>query len=884
MRFRNILFIALLLICVKTYSQQQDVDFHLNAHLLNGQKILKVKRDFHDIYLWVLGQNNNVYRVNSVTLAIDDYSSQFAVYNNFQFVDIMGHSADTVFIGTNSTNVIELANGSFRVIGSSDGIPGTVNSLGIDLGWSLGPGTRNEMLIGTDQGVRTFNVQTQTIGVLPDGAFAGNSSIANSRIYESTYRNEIYKDSTAYDQSGWTTDTLQYLPVAFNPDGVDPLPGPFVVGYVWKGNHTFGSNVNTVFSFNLDLSTTVFASYFWGTENGMFQTGTNFSNNIVTDPWSQYLSGIKVNKITDIMGLTAFSSYYNSAIVKQNLLIGTDNGFYFSTTLNNPNGVYPAKFSLFHDAELGNTIINDICVNAVPDAHPICENGVWLGANDGLYLLKPDYAAFLNSTPIQAINFLNKPDTLSSLNVCTGDSVLAVVNSSLNGSYTIQWYENGNELPAQSKRALTIKTAGDYYAVLYDPCEDIHLPSNHLQVNIVNKPVFTFNYPDTIKQCNYTRVALQTTYNSGYHYQWYTNDVLNGDTTSSFIVTQTGKYKVEVSACTNSWVPSKEVQVNLIQLPTPVITTDKAAYCIGDNATLSVAISPDPSFTINWYMNNVLQTNNSNHTSLITNIPGNYTASVVNKTVNTDGTICSQVSAVLSLVFNLFPTVTIEKIVKTTLCEGQTVDLLAHHTGGTVKWSTGETTDQISVNTAGNYTAVVTSSAGCQADTSISITFLPNPILSVKDTTICTYKQKPVTLTAPPSYTKYTWNSLSGDQTYQVSLPQTVSLTVTDANGCEATQQIIITDKCPNIWIPNTFTPNGDGINDTWTIEGLDNDQSVLVRVYTRYGNMVFESKGYTTSWNGEYGGKKLPAGVYYYVLTSKKGTQKFSGSVTIIY
>jgi hypothetical protein len=71
MLFRKFLFV-LLLICSRSYGQQ-DVTFHLNAHLLPGKKILKVKRDFYDPYLWVLAQNNEVYRVNSLTQAIDDY-------------------------------------------------------------------------------------------------------------------------------------------------------------------------------------------------------------------------------------------------------------------------------------------------------------------------------------------------------------------------------------------------------------------------------------------------------------------------------------------------------------------------------------------------------------------------------------------------------------------------------------------------------------------------------------------------------------------------------------------------------------------------------------------------------------------------------------------
>src|ERR1700733_11640097 len=169
MLFRNLLLIILIFFSASAFCQPQDVEFHLNAHLLNGQKILKVKRDFHDNYLWVLGQNNTVYRVNSLTLAIDDYTANFSAYGNLQFVDIMGHSADTVFIATNSTSLIESANGNISVFGTADGIPDTLTSLGIDLGWGLNYATTwMKMLIATKQGIRTFDVKTQQFGFLPD--------------------------------------------------------------------------------------------------------------------------------------------------------------------------------------------------------------------------------------------------------------------------------------------------------------------------------------------------------------------------------------------------------------------------------------------------------------------------------------------------------------------------------------------------------------------------------------------------------------------------------------------------------------------------------------------------------------------------------------------
>jgi gliding motility-associated-like protein len=130
----------------------------------------------------------------------------------------------------------------------------------------------------------------------------------------------------------------------------------------------------------------------------------------------------------------------------------------------------------------------------------------------------------------------------------------------------------------------------------------------------------------------------------------------------------------------------------------------------------------------------------------------------------------------------------------------------------------------------------------------------------------------------------YTWNGQTGTETYVADHPQTVTLTVTDVNNCQASQEIHITDDCPDVKIPNAFTPNGDGINDTWVIAGLGYDQTSLVTVFNRYGQQVYESKGYGTPWNGENAGKKLPTGTYYYIITIKNGTQRYSGSVTIIY
>jgi len=82
---------------------------------------------------------------------------------------------------------------------------------------------------------------------------------------------------------------------------------------------------------------------------------------------------------------------------------------------------------------------------------------------------------------------------------------------------------------------------------------------------------------------------------------------------------------------------------------------------------------------------------------------------------------------------------------------------------------------------------------------------------------------------------------------------------------------------------PNTFTPNGDGINDVWLIAGLDTYPGCSVAVYNRYGLQIFLSKGYTRPWDGTDNGKELPTGTYYYVIDLDQHRPKVAGYVAVI-
>jgi gliding motility-associated-like protein len=1014
---------------------QQDVDFHLSNHYLAGKVILKVKRDFNDAFVWVLAKNNEVYRINNATQSVDNFTATFAAYNSDPLIDIAGLSQDTVFVATQKS-VIEFKKNKFKTISAVDGLADTVTSIGIGTSYFFSV-QGLPLFIGTTKGFGVYDYQSEILNYIVDPHFPRLTT-----IFETTYRNFMMTNPFP-DRY---TPTLPYYPVIFRA-------GLSLYSYDILNVVNTNNRINTAF-YTLfgppEISSIYAGSFFWGNENGLYQENINTYPGFFPTSFQQYLNNIKVNKITDIIGLNSlYTAKTAHPLTKGTLLVGTDNGLYFSSSVFDTLKNNMAGFSLFHYDELGNIPVNDVCVNATYQQITYyttgCEDGVWLATNDGVYLTKPDYGKYIGQQKISngvTFDIPAFPGTvIGETQICQGDSMKIFLNRSLTGN-TIQWTKNGNSILGAHGYQLTVKDSGNYSVVLYSPCEGISVQTNVLKLDVIAGPTFTFNYPSKIQYCDSASTTLSVTGSPIYNYRWYKNGVLNGANTASFKVTQSGKYKVEVSACSNTWFPSKEVQVDLINLPLPLITTskaiycagdtaslqanipidttntiswyrdgnqlpafinqtriktttpgnytvmltskiagctktsanmavyftpapvftlnyadtlnycdgspvklqaqagmvynyrwykdgiltrttnaainitqtgnyrveasacagswlssktvrvnfiklpvpviltDKALYCIGDNATLNLSIIPNPGYTISWYKDGTWLAAQQNLATLTTNIPGDYMVKVNSTIIN-----CQQVSAIQHLFFNPQPVVSIQKIIKTTLCDGQTIDLKANYTGGTVKWSTGETAAQITVSKSGTYRATVTSAAGCVADTSISIQFSPLPVLHINDTLICTFTKQIVVLKAPLGYSQYSWNNGLGNKpTYPVSTPQTVSLTVTDANGCQATTQVTVSAQCPDILLANAFSPNGDGINDTWEISGLENDASATVKVFTRNGQTVFESMGYAIPWDGIYKGKKLPTGPYYYIITAKGGKQVLSGTLAIVY
>lgn len=107
-------------------------------------------------------------------------------------------------------------------------------------------------------------------------------------------------------------------------------------------------------------------------------------------------------------------------------------------------------------------------------------------------------------------------------------------------------------------------------------------------------------------------------------------------------------------------------------------------------------------------------------------------------------------------------------------------------------------------------------------------------------------------------------------------------LEVVSVYGCRNADEVSI-KVVKDIYIPNAFTPNGDGQNDFWRIPFIDPSREADVKVFNRYGNVVYQSSNSTVSWNGKKNGAEQPTGAYVYVIKFKNRPVILKGQLMLI-
>ncbi len=168
-------------------------------------------------------------------------------------------------------------------------------------------------------------------------------------------------------------------------------------------------------------------------------------------------------------------------------------------------------------------------------------------------------------------------------------------------------------------------------------------------------------------------------------------------------------------------------------------------------------------------------------------IPNGTSGSFV-YTLTVTNSICSES---IDIALNIIPSVPLSITGDTEACEGEAITLSVSGPFVSYDWSSGATSSSIAVNTSGNYSVQATDAAGCEGSQSVEVTFHPLPQPQITgDATICQGESS--TFDAGPDYTAYVWNTGSIQQSVSGASAGNYSVTVTDANGCEGSDEVTL--------------------------------------------------------------------------------------------
>ena len=364
---------------------------------------------------------------------------------------------------------------------------------------------------------------------------------------------------------------------------------------------------------------------------------------------------------------------------------------------------------------------------------------------------------------------LNSAPTVTPSTICAGANVqLHALASGGSGSYTYTW----TSTPVGFASTIADPVANPsvtttYHVAVYDGFNTIN-PQVSVTVNALPAtPTITASGPTTF--CAGGSVTL--TSSAGTSYLW-----SNGATTQSINVTAAGNYTVQVtnaSGCKSTLSATTSVIVNSVPV-TPTITAGgPTTFCAGG----SVILTSSAGTAYLW-------SNGATTQSINVTTSGNYTV----KVTNASG--CQSVSSVATVVtVNPLPGIpTITADGPTTFCAGGNVTLSSSPEAGYL-WSTGATTPDINITSAGNYTVQVTNASGCQSAasvaTSVTVNALPvTPVITVGGpTNFCDGGS--VTLTSSAG-TSYLWSNSATTASINITASGNYTVQVSNASGCQS--------------------------------------------------------------------------------------------------
>lgn len=209
----------------------------------------------------------------------------------------------------------------------------------------------------------------------------------------------------------------------------------------------------------------------------------------------------------------------------------------------------------------------------------------------------------------------------------------------------------------------------------------------------------------------------------------------------------------------------------------------------------------------------------------------------------------------------------------TLICDGSTLQLDAQGNGSyQYLWQDGSKNPGYIVKSPGTYWVEIKNPLGCTLSDSIVVDYDYKPNFSLgPDQLLChgnSIYLKPV---LDPSW-EWKWHNGSTAPDYTVDQPGLYSLRASNRCGYMRDEVNIDNGIC-KLYVPTAFTPNGDGKNDFFKILGTEILSSLHLKIFNRWGEIVFETRDKSKGWDGTYKRQPVPLGIYIYVLEYKETT-----------
>ena len=474
--------------------------------------------------------------------------------------------------------------------------------------------------------------------------------------------------------------------------------------------------------------------------------------------------------------------------------------------------------------------------------------------------------------------------------VCSDGSPTQTLTATATGG-TITWYT-----AATGGSAVTSPTQVGVGSVTYyaqssnETCSSLTRTAVTLTINA--KPEVTIS-GNSVLNCineNITLTATATVQGSA-SYLWNT-----GATTATIEVTAPGEYSVTVTDSANGCSAAETVTVTEnISETEATITGNDVLTCSRQSIILDASgtsVQGTPSYV--W---------NTGATTATIEVTASGEYSVI---VTGSDNGCSATRSVTVIENTTKPVITISSETLELTCSVSSITLDASGTPvqGTASylWNTGETTASIEVDQAGDYTVAVTDSDnGCSGAKTIAVTENYDAAEVVGGSVALCITDASLNLTTLLGSDFVSGGTLtddlnSGGLIGTMFNPSIVNLgdyqfTYTEPGDCGRiiTVSVNVNDDCvvlacstEDIVISKVVTPNNDGFNDNFEITGLEGcDFTFGVKIFNRWGNIVYQSDNYQNNWNGRQDGsgitigsnRELPTGTYYYIVTVSGGT-----------